>query len=133
MRAEKTGRRDLAFSMWHRETCPDSWGMIDADFVGFCRDCNEPLFLVEHANDVGQSHKSFDVTKALAAKAGIPAYVVLYGTNDEGFITSFRFRQVQPYVDSKFSPKFPPGFLRDLFEIERMIHRQNCDRSAVRF
>ena len=133
MRWEKTGERDLAFSSWHRLTCPDGWGMIDADFVAYCKDCEQPLFLIEHARDVGQSYKTFRVTKQLARMAGIPAFLILYRLGEDGFIVSFRFQQVWPNVDSKLGYECQPEHLRDLFAIERLVHSEQCDRSAVRF
>lgn len=58
--------------------------MIDLDaavYVEYDDASKEPLSLIETARDVGQSFKSAAVTKNLARKAGIPAFILLYTPN----------------------------------------------------
>jgi len=70
---------DLTFREWHRfPTLPAYCSMIDIDIVEYCKDCRQPLALIETAIDVGQLFKPTTVTKNLAVLAGIPAYLILY-------------------------------------------------------
>ena len=78
-RFERTGRRDLTYSSWHRGIEPytqSNLPYVDLDAVEYCRKCDEPLALVELAQDVGQEFKATTVMRKLAAKAGLPAYLV---------------------------------------------------------
>lgn len=102
--AERYGTRDLTYSKWHRppsirrylddRTATDlSW--IDIDCCEYCERCKEPLALLELAQDVGQSTKPTVVTKNLAIRARISAYLVFYKVLN-GDIVSFRLRQIAP-------------------------------------
>jgi hypothetical protein len=133
VRWELTGQRDLGFSQWHREACPDDWSIIDIDWCGFCRDCGEPLFLLELAKDSGQAHKTATATKKLAKMAGLSAYVVLYSNSQDGVAQSFRFKRVWPDADATFSEGLPMELYKNIEARERETHKHACDRSLVRF
>jgi len=92
--------------------------MIDIDSVEYCSTCFEPLALLELARDVGQSHKPHIVTKKLAEKAGLPAYVVFYKVNEKGEIIQFRVRQVAPIEGQEqvMTPQQYANFLRKLHQ-----------------
>lgn len=102
-RYERTGKRSLAYSQWHR-TLPHSVTMIDVDGLEYCQRCRAPLAVIETARDVGQAVKPATVLRRLAKAANVPAYVLLY-TVDEGAeqredwvncIRSFRARRAHP-------------------------------------
>lgn len=111
-RFERHGTRDLTYSNWHRQFCPDRVTMIDVDGLEYCRRCRSPLALVETARDVGQKDKAVTALDQLSVAANIPAYCVLYTVDDTACapdrrgrcqrigcrhgITSFRVRRVRP-------------------------------------
>jgi len=97
-RVERYGRRDLTYSQWHRRVEPytrSTLPYVDLDAVEYCHKCGEPLALLELAQDVGQEFKATTVMRKLAAKAGLPAYLVFY-KKGRGGIIGFRVRQVYP-------------------------------------
>lgn len=109
---ERTGIRDLAYSNWHRQFCPERVSMIDVDGLEYCRRCRMPLALIETALDYGQSFKATTALEGLAGAANIPAFCVLYTKSAEECdfdrrkrcqrsecthgITSFRVRRIKP-------------------------------------
>ena len=118
-RFERTGRRDLTYSSWHRGIEPYTQSdlpYVDLDAVEYCRKCDEPLALVELAQDVGQEFKATTVMRKLAAKAGLPAYLVFYKKGEDGDIVSFRVRQVRPQYTGfvEMTPDEYVSFLRSL-------------------
>lgn len=98
-RKERCGYRDLTYSMWHRniedyDQCTLPY--VDIDAVEYCQKCKEPLALIETAQDVGQEFKATTVMRKLAAKAGLPAYLVLYRKSPIGVIDRFRVKLLYP-------------------------------------
>lgn len=61
------------FADWHRNQDDDSAGMIDLDGVGFCRQCSEPLYLVEATE--GKTRKNATVTERLGELARLEVFV----------------------------------------------------------
>ena len=60
--------------------------MIDLDaslYVEYDDKTKEPLALIETAVDVGQTYKSATVTKKLAVRANLPAFIALYTLAEE--------------------------------------------------
>lgn len=116
MQEERFGTRDRTYSAWHRRLSVRRFvglekaqllSMIDLDGALYCefsREDSEPLALVETALDRGQSRKTASVTRRLAQRAGIPAYVVLYRPAEypnpadpsQADIESFRVRRLWP-------------------------------------
>lgn len=95
---ERTGKRCLAYSRWHREQGREL-AAIDIDFVEYCVYCNEPLALVETTRDVGQGYKATTVTQALAQKAGLEVWLVYYsveGEEGKEKVTRVRVQRVYP-------------------------------------
>ena len=95
MQEEKYNTRDRSYSAWHRRNSTrrfvgievaQNLAMIDLDaslYVEYDDGTKEPLALVETAIDVGQAYKTATVTKKLAERAGIPAFVLLYELADD--------------------------------------------------
>ena len=133
---ERTGTRDLTYSRWHR---PESIGRyldrrtaatldyIDLDAVEYCHGCRTPLALIETARDVGQADKPSTVTRRLADRSDLPAYVVLY-TVVEDDISAFRVKRVAPLTDDGWLPMDPPTYALMLASL-RAAHR--CTKSAA--
>lgn len=127
---ERTGRRDLTYSAWHR---PPSIGRflppevaraltyIDVDAVEVCDDCGEPLLLIELARDVGQAHKPTTIMQRLARRADLPAALSFYRVGDDSDIDSFRVRLVEPASTGELvlSPASYECWLRSLRETHR--------------
>jgi hypothetical protein len=115
MQEERFNSRDRSYSAWHRRNslrrfvgieCAQTLTMIDLDaslYVEYDDGTKEPLALIETAMDTGQERKPATVTKKLAQRAGIPAYILLYRRSetqrnpaDEKWpdIESFRVRRI---------------------------------------
>lgn len=97
---ERYGTRDLTYSRWHRAESMKrfvSWeeaeqaDMIDIDWLESCAACGNPLWLTETAQDVGQV-KSARYLTALAIRARVPCFLVLYTADEDGDIVLFRVR-----------------------------------------
>ena len=111
--------------------------MIDVDaslWVEYDDGNYEPIALIEIARDVGQPHKSSTVTKNLARRAGLLAYVVLYKVGNSenpaiptiSDISSFRVKCINPSerADIGWKPYTPQeyaNFLVDLRKYSGMI------------
>ncbi len=114
---ERTGRRDLLMSRWHREESIRRWltaaqaaklERIDIDSAEACPYCHHTIALIEEKNSA-RSPGSFSVrnTVLLADDAKIPAYCVTYlcicgisgdshETKDGCDVTSIQLLQVAP-------------------------------------
>jgi len=102
---ELYGTRDLTYSRWHRvksirrfmqEEHAQQLTYIDVDALEYCRQCLQPILLLETARDVGQSSKPTAALRALARRANLPAFLVFYRVDVTGEIESFRVRMVHP-------------------------------------
>ena len=115
--AERTGRRDLLYSRWHRPAAIRRYvgavkaaqlEMIDLDSLESCPICHMPLALGETKNSLNDP-AAFTArnTVNLANEAKVPAFVVCYSctcgvtgqrheTADDCDIAEFRVRQVAP-------------------------------------
>lgn len=139
MHSEISGERDLTYSAWHRQRSTQrfigidraqSLGMIDIDcvlFVEYDTHTREPLALIETARDVGQRHKPATVTAALARRAGIPAFTVLYeAANDPNpadgrfpDIAQFRVRRLWPQPERSWRVVKPEQWAQALLHIRQ--------------
>jgi hypothetical protein len=139
MQTENFGERDLTYSAWHRQRSTrrfvgidraQSLGMIDIDcvlFVEYDTDTREPLALIETARYVGQRHKPATVTAALARRAGIPAFTVLYeaandpNPADKRFpdIARFRVRRLWPQPERSWRIVKPEQWAQALLHIRQ--------------
>lgn len=110
--AERTGRRSLLYSGWHREhglrerygfTAREAWslGVIDVDSCEFCRHCLDPLALVE-TQESYRPPKPAPVMTRLAERAGIPAFsvsIIPGAEHDPDPIALFMLRRLHPPSD----------------------------------
>lgn len=111
---ERIGTRDLTYSAWHRSKSLSRYvarraafecAVIDIDWCEYCRQCQEPLALIEMKR--GAHPKDAAVMTRLAEKSGVPAYSLSYETNDHGDIALFRLRHLSPERSRTFT--FTPG------------------------
>lgn len=122
MRWELTGKRDMAYSKWHR-TLGDDITMIDIDSVEYCDICLEPLALVETAHG-WQLNKVADVTRRMAEKLGVPCYIVLYEKGKRDKIVKFKLKQLWP-VESGWKTLTPDQmamFITELHSAHQLKH-----------
>jgi len=108
--------------------------MIDLDaslYIEYDNGTKEPLALIETAVDVGQDIKPATVTKRLAARAGLPAFTVLYtlaATRLEADpswydISGFRVKQLVPHESKAWQSFSPQAWREFLYGL-----RQECCR-----
>ncbi|MEM4449336.1 MAG: hypothetical protein QXQ33_00730 [Nitrososphaerota archaeon] len=132
MRYEVTGKRDLAYSLWHRAIPDDNVTMIDIDSVEYCNICFTPLSIIEHAEG-NQFSKPYMVTKIIAERLGIPAYVVLY-KKKAGKIVQFNVRQVAP-IENDWKRYEPEEFANFLIQIHRkhidLYHKPDSKKASL--
>jgi hypothetical protein len=102
---ERYNKRDLTYSRWHRPSSIERFlepeaaaalSMIDIDAVEFCRECSQPLMLIETVRDVGQSFKATTVIAEIACRGRIPAALVFYTLDEHQDCYRFRVRGVWP-------------------------------------
>jgi hypothetical protein len=115
--AERTGRRDLLMSRWHRKESVGRWltktqaamlEKIDIDSAEACPFCHHTIALIEEKNST-RSPESFTTrnTRLLADDAKIPAYCVTYTcvcgvagegheTRDECDVARVQLMQIAP-------------------------------------
>jgi len=92
----------------------------------------EPLALFELARDVGQPYKVTTAIAALARRAGIPAYCVLYRPATvpnpcdarAPDIASFRVRRVYPKPEQEWRTLSPGGFAEAILQIRAWSARR---------
>lgn len=73
---------DRTVQDWHRYTFPPAHKALDLDLFGFCQFCRETVYMVESTTN---PNKATSVLRALAARASVPAAVVLHS---DGEVTS---------------------------------------------
>jgi hypothetical protein len=134
---ERFGSRDRVYSAWHRRNSTRRFvgieraqllSMIDLDGALYCEfdtATSEPLALIETARDVGQHRKRATVTRRLAQRASVPAYVVLYRVSDtpnpadpsQGDIEQFRVRRLWPRPEAAWRTLGPQEWAQALLQI----------------
>lgn len=139
MQEEKTGDRPGLYSAWHRRLSIRRFvglekaqllSMIDLDGALYCEfdaTTSEPLALIETALDHGQRRKTATVTKRLAQRARLPAYVVLYcaassrnpADPSQLDITAFRVRRLWPSPEAAWRTLNPREWAEALLQIRR--------------
>lgn len=141
---ELFGSRNRAYSAWHRRQSTrrfvgieraQTLAMIDLDaslYVEYDDGTKEPLALIETAVDRGQSIKPATVTRKLAERANLPAYVLLYKEaktrnpadsfyND---IEAFRYRRICPKPHHSWHCCSPDEWARHLVALREWAGRQ---------
>lgn len=144
MQWERWGVRDLSYSAWHRAgsigrflgfekardlTLADLDGIIFVEYRPFSK---VPLVLVEAGIDVGQQRKDARVLEALAWRANLPAYAVLYAHSesrnpaDPRFqdIDRFRIRRVYPHGEANWTELAPQEWAERLVQIRAWSERR---------
>lgn len=149
MQEEIYGVRDRSYSAWHRRNSTRRFvgidraqllAMVDLDcslYVEYDDRSKEPLALVETARDVGQPFKPATVTLALAKKAKLPCYVVLYRPGKVANpadprwpdIDRFRVRRLWPRPEGAWREISPEEWAHGLLRI-RKWQAKRIDRAA---
>jgi hypothetical protein len=137
MQEERTGNRPSEYSSWHRRLSVRRFvglekaqllSMIDLDGALYCEfdgSTSEPLALIETAIDRGQARKAATVTKRLAQRARVPAYVVLYrpaaypnpADPSQQDIDRFRVRRLWPRPEREWRTLNPLEWAEALLRI----------------
>ena len=83
------------FLDWHYRL-PKRVCAIDLDLIEYCNDCRETLALFEYTMANGQP-KATTVLRKLAARAGVPAFLVRWWRDDLTFgIGELELQRVEP-------------------------------------
>jgi hypothetical protein len=64
------------YNDWHRQY--EGIAMIDIDSVEVCKYCYEPLAIIETAYYKGHTNKATRLTKEIAKRCNVPAYMLFY-------------------------------------------------------
>lgn len=144
---EVFGTRDRTYSAWHRRMSTrrfigieraQTLAMIDLDaslYVEYDDATKEPLALIETAEDRGQDIKPATVTRKLAERASLPAYVLLYTKADSENpadnrwpdISRFRVQRLCPVPENKWRDITPKEWAEALCEL-RMWSSKRLDK-----
>jgi hypothetical protein len=142
---ERSGKRDLLYSAWHRPNggrledgrkVPGiarflgprraaQLTVIDIDWCEACHACSTPLALIEtQAGD--RPPKSATITVALAALSGVPAYSVSFRRSKDGAdIDAFRWTRLWPASPVCDLWHSPAEYAEWLWELRR-DHESDC-------
>jgi len=118
---ERTGRRSLAYSAWHRTLTSagrPELGFLDIDWIEFCSadGCKRRLAIMELAFDDGrQDGKYAGQTEKLARDSNTPGYLVLYHTDTGGQLDAVRARCLWPTPQADFTTYTPQRWATVLF------------------
>jgi hypothetical protein len=82
------------FNEWHRTI--DNLAAVDIDLVEVCSKCYQPLLLIEHAYDKGQTDKNCTATIKLARQSKIPAMLIFYKD-----MKTFRVKKLYPTMENE--------------------------------
>lgn len=66
------------YSEWHRNIEDSSLGYIDLDCIEFHKKCGCILFIAETCYWKGQTYKNTTLTRKMAKKLEVPAYLIFY-------------------------------------------------------
>lgn len=150
MQEERFGTRDRIYSAWHRRLSTRRFvglekaqllSMIDLDGALYCEfdaSTSEPLALIETAVDRGQRRKTATVTRRLAQRARLPAYVVLYREGSRANpadpsqfdIEQFRVRRLWPVPEAQWRTLAPAEWAQALLQIREWA-AQRLDAEAA--
>ena len=83
-----------AFNEWHRTI--DGLAAVDVDLMEVCGKCYQPLLLIEHAFDKGQTHKTCTAVLKLAKQSKIPAMLIFYKD-----MKTFRVKKLYPTMENE--------------------------------
>ena len=127
------GVKFSGYSSWHRKN-HGLISMADIDKISVCNACLEPLFIAETVFNNGQGwNKPHKITKRLAEKASIPAFIIWYKLVGEMLI----FLYVK-----KIAPDYPGGYNSEpkrltpdqwlqYLEFKQVQHYPNCKKKEL--
>jgi len=110
--AERSGKRDLTYSGWHRPASIRRYlgfrvasllTVIDIDWCEACGYCGEPMALIE-TQEGNRPPKSAPIMRRLAERAGLPAFSVSYVVED-ALIVAFRVRDLNGGDEQRLAPQ----------------------------
>lgn len=120
-RWERVGRRDMTYSTWHR-ALPYEMGLVDLDWIAWCKTCGHVLFVYETARDDGrQDDHNTRLTREVALRGGWPGYLVLYAVSG-GTVTGFRVRRIAPDTEPGFTSYTPEQWAQFLMRAYSRCH-----------
>ena len=104
------------FNEWHRTI--DNLAAVDIDLVEVCSKCYQPLLLIEHAYDKGQTYKNCTTTMKLARQSKIPAMLIFYKD-----MKTFRVRKLYPRLENERTVQASTlvRYLRKLHNLHKCI------------
>lgn len=120
---ERYGSRDRTYSAWHRRKSTmrfvgiekaQNLAMIDLDaalYIEYDDGSKEPLAIIETARDVGQEYKSATVTRNLARRAGLHAYVVLYRYGNSRLAADPKWQDIDQFRVMRLWPSPTRGWV----------------------
>lgn len=118
-RNERTGWRDMTYSVWHR-SLPWELSLVDLDWIERCDVCKQILGVLELARDEGhQDEKAAWVTQKVARALNVQGAVVLYTVGPGSSITRFRVRWLHPRETSAFTVYSPERWVDFLLSLRR--------------
>lgn len=79
---ERSGKRDLGFSQWHRASFGPEAAAFDIDLLAVCNVCKAPLVAYEATRDTG--HKATTMLEAAARLMRCAAVLVVYEVAADG-------------------------------------------------
>ena len=137
---ERTGVRDLTYSIWHREHSLGRYfqdrraaficAMVDIDSLEYCRYCYEPLALIETAQGRRLTRpKDAAATSVLARRASVPAYSAQYTVDDGGGIAEIALRQIEPPHHGGDCDVLTPKAYADFLLGLRERHWSSCTKA----
>lgn len=116
---ERYGARSLAYSAWHRRQSigryvgiekAQTLAMIDMDhvlWVEYDDHSKEPVALIEEAQDIGQPGKIATVTRNLARRADLPAFVILWTAGEQPNPVSPKWPDIERFRVKRLWPPTP--------------------------
>tara|TARA_Y100001973_G_C4958160_1_gene213621 strand:+ start:128 stop:481 length:354 start_codon:yes stop_codon:yes gene_type:complete len=104
------------FNEWHRTV--DNLAAVDVDLMEVCDKCYQPLLLIEHAYDKGQTHKTCTAVMKLARQSKIPAILIFYKD-----MKTFRIRKLYPNLENERTVQASTliRYLRKLHNLHKCI------------
>jgi len=82
------------FNEWHRTI--NNLAAVDVDLMEVCSKCYQPLLIIEHAFDKGQSYKNCRAVTKLAKQSKIPAMLIFYKD-----MKTFRIKKLYPVLENE--------------------------------
>ena len=121
------------YSLWHRSQ-HNGIAMVDIDKIATCCACSEPLFLAETVRYVNQGFKKgHSVTKNLAIKAGLPAFIIWYRMVGNMFM-GVKVKRIAPDYKNGYSSE-PIDYTADQWlqylEYKQLQHYPNCKKKSI--